>query len=1483
MGSLPSSRLTKILQEKAELLKKRRQGAEAQAQLAEERMAQLHAVGIDPPEAEARDASLRELIRHSDWEGVDTGARTFLAYLEREAGPPLEARRRELAERIGRVAATEHPVAPDVAALVEASREHQESGRWKEATEQLSTVLEAVREAETQYIGSLGARLRRVAEWAGESEDHLTLALAQLRPAFDAALSGSPEELESALRAEADRELPAIGARLNSESSEAEALLGAARELALPAEPAERALAELRSASIFNAPEVSAKLAEALTQVVEAVRGRVRATLEGYRELLGSLREGGLDPTGPLARLEELAGSIDEVSPAELPHRLSEARSVVEEPVVAVVAGVLDEVRPKLVEVRRLGRNSSEVFSAMNRAREALRLRLYGEAVAASQEALDRATTLTEDLEAARDELRTVDELLERLAGAQFPVADFAPVLAEIHGHLDRIELPAAEKRLQEVVEQIGAAAVQHFRSQLSELERMGQQAVEGGFAPADFSARLEAVRSRLAEGDIPAVAESIARLHVELRSAAQPYLARRLEEIQRSLEEIPDGSLVDPVRRLLADTEVHLRVKEDLRGALEQLRRAEREFSVVSAQHASTLVDGLEEERRVLEAMGGAGDDMQRQIDEVQQIFNMGDFVKAFRAAQEIRTRAHQQQLVRSEEAISHAKLALVELGKIGLDTAALKTVLERGQQAAKDGLYPEAYRTAGQAFESAQRLKTTAQAILDRIREVTDLWESLKASGIEVAPYSEQIAQARAACERLEFDRARALVDELHGQLDREQARFEAQRLLAQVKSLLEDARKLNVPVEAYPARVTEIARALKAAPTGELWSRARSLHGELVGVMRPVLEENVRGLERDVEIARGVELDVGPALETITELRHRLSAPVPLGMAELLETARARFFETKGFVEHAERALRRTREALSRAEIVRVDVRPFRTRYERIERHLGARDFARVIEQASTLERELGQATHQQVAKTLATFQGLVSRARGEKAQTTLAENLLEQARHALERSEPLEALQLAAQSEAELERAELQLRVAESSLETIEHRLEASARSGLVAPAARDTLALARAAFGAREFPRVLELALQASEALATASEEERRGREALELAERSVREAGDMSADLQDVLPGLERARELLRAGDYPGAVRQAREAGEAARWSIERMYAGPLAELGEIVELVRSAGTEEEAQATRAARDEAEAAVKIREWKRATEALAAGRHRAYQALDRAVATALGLVEQVYALAPEVGPEESAHRATVGQKLVDYRSQHDYLGALDLLREEESRARERLRSDLAARVAALQDRLWIGEKIGVDTTPVMELFSEAKLAMEAGRLEPVPRLVSQGLASLEELVRHRLEEKLREVETELIFAREGLHVTVGTLPDDVENARHELVSGRPVEAGRHLLDAWDELNRRKALHRELTNLHFLVDAALGRAYERHLDTGEARRLLEESLKLRSTDYAPALEKAREALRLLQDALSRGAPEGYSPGARATGST
>ena len=145
--------------------------------------------------------------------------------------------------------------------------------------------------------------------------------------------------------------------------------------------------------------------------------------------------------------------------------------------------------------------------------------------------------------------------------------------------------------------------------------------------------------------------------------------------------------------------------------------------------------METLEDERRTLETMGGAGDEIQRQIGWVQQIYNMGDFVKASRASQEIRQRAHEQQLVRSEEALSHAKLALVELAEIGPRRG-------RAEGGTRNGPGPRPERTlcrrlsraASESERQAVDLARQAQTVAEGLVLATDRWQKMSRDGVEV-----------------------------------------------------------------------------------------------------------------------------------------------------------------------------------------------------------------------------------------------------------------------------------------------------------------------------------------------------------------------------------------------------------------------------------------------------------------------------------------------------------------------------------------------------------------------------------------------------------------------------------------------------------------------------------------------------------------------------------------------------------------------------
>ncbi len=1462
MGALPSSRLTRILQEKAEALKKRRQTAEALEKEAEESVGQLERLGIGLPEVGGRVTQLRELARRSDWDTVEIQSKALLDYLATHVPGAIEDRRRKTVETVTRMVAAGIAVTPENQVELAALAHPAPDAPWSDTLTRLVRLEDTLNQAGLQNVETARREALAIADWAQLSEARRAEFTDQIERALGLALEGRVPDSLAAVSTLLRDGLPEAKSRHDAARTRAEEWVKLAKEHGASTATLEEALRVDVNVGPERWPTTIPPIDTAVRELGEALRERSAQVLATLRTALDTLTEYGTDATSARAAVDEAIARLPTVPSDEIPHLLETARTAAEEPIVAVVAALLDEVRPRISEARRLGRDPSEVFAAMNRAREALRLKIYSEALAASQEAAERVGQLTEDLEAARDELQTLEEMLARFHKSGFLPDEFDSALTRVRGHLDRVEVGPARDLLRETVVRLGREALRFFHERYETLDRVREYAQEHGFLSEDAARRLTDARERLDAGDLATGAEELSQAEVELRNGAVPYVARRVEEMEQGLADIPDDSLTAPVRRLLADADVTLRVKQDLLGAVESLRKAERDFASVFAVHASALVDLLEEERRILENMGGPGDEIQRQIDEVQQIFNMGDFVKASRASQEIRTRAQQQQLLRSEESVSHAKLSLVELETLGLDLGRFRGELEDAQAAARAGHYAEAYRLSHALEETAVRTRAETQAIVEEIALAQETLGNLRELGVDPEPFYEPIRGARLAFQALDLGSAKATIQAVRQKLAEATAAAETDRLFGEIDRLLEDGRRLSAPMEPFANRLHALRTERATAPAEATRTATRLLHEELVSLLAPILEENLRGLERDLDIARGAGVDLEKILAPLAEARRRIALPVPLGAAALLDAARAEFIGTRGLIEHAERVAKRAREALAQADLLRVEVGPLRAAIEQVDAALGKREYARAIELGGPIEREVLQATYHQVSKTLAGFRAMVSRLRNEGVDTTIAENLLHQARMALDEGRPVDAVQLASKSEAELERVELQRQIAEGSIEAAERSLVRETKDGVVAPAAVTELDMARGLFQRHQYADVLEHAITASDTLVLLRESHRRARDACATANAQVAEATELGAEVTEASGRMTEGLRHLEAGHYPEAIRAAREATEMGRWAIERLFAGPLGRLRGLIDVGRHEGLTTEVDPVEGVVAEAEAALRAREWHHVREAVTRGESAGRKVFAGVLEVRWRELEAELARAPPRPPGESPRLPEVRRQIEELTARQDFGAALGLVRTEREAVRHARRERLENNLRRLKEQLWVGERLGVETTPMMQTFSEARVSLDAGRLEEAETQFGRGTEALESAIREPFVRRRAELLTEVNFAAEGLRVSVGPLRTRFAEIEPIEKAGRYLEAARIVLALEEELNLRKSLHRELMNLHYLIDAALSRAAERRVDTSEARALLTESIRLREQDYPAALEKARDALRRLQ---------------------
>ncbi|MGA7649883.1 MAG: hypothetical protein WBW40_04150, partial [Thermoplasmata archaeon] len=120
MGGVSSSRLSRILQEKAEALKKQRQTAEATLKDIDDQVAKLDQLGITPTEVPERQTALRELARRADWNGVESQAKAMVDYLSKTVPTTIQERRTRTAESVRRFSGLGLVVPPEVSAELDA-------------------------------------------------------------------------------------------------------------------------------------------------------------------------------------------------------------------------------------------------------------------------------------------------------------------------------------------------------------------------------------------------------------------------------------------------------------------------------------------------------------------------------------------------------------------------------------------------------------------------------------------------------------------------------------------------------------------------------------------------------------------------------------------------------------------------------------------------------------------------------------------------------------------------------------------------------------------------------------------------------------------------------------------------------------------------------------------------------------------------------------------------------------------------------------------------------------------------------------------------------------------------------------------------------------------------------------------------------------------------------------------------------------------
>ena len=1457
-----AARLKQIAQ-KAEEVKRKKAAFESVYRKAQEKLALLTKHRIEVPEPDPT-VPIREAVRRLDWDEASKLAEALDQTLETVLAQGTENRRTLLGERGDKLFQLGLPLDAESVALYERADEALGRHAWADALGYLESLEGVMAQAQEQQRSELERKIRELVRWSG-AEARSAEVLQGLQPCLARALQGDFAGADSCLELQVPERLPEAEARWKELRSECEALCRLAREHGVPTEGLEMRLASSQSLLPLQFVGAAERLAEERAKVEASLRNVFHARVEEYRELLEELKGEGAPVEEFLNALGATSQRLDQAVGPELGPLIQEAIQSLQAPVMGLVAGYFEEIGPLMTEGRRLGRNTIPLVQEMNRSREHLRALQFRPALEAARRALEMASELVADVAGAKEQLEDFRDLVARLSQGGLKEASLQELVGNAEEALREGQLDRVSAYVDEGIREAGRRAVPFLRARLRAEAELLDRLSRRSWPVEPFPTRLRQLHELFEEGKFPETAEGFSRMHRDLRGQMTPFITQRLEEMRQALEKLPGGSDRDEIHRRLAESDLGLKIKEDLELSLGELESAEKGLSEAFARASDQIVEELDRERASLQELGVETDEIKREIQLIRQIFTLGDFLKGSQSSQEVRTRILQQQLVRAEETISRAKLAVVELGKMGLEPEGLRGALTLAGEKVRAGQYREAFREATNIREEAQRIRSTARSVLDVTTGVAETLIALRKAGYppeELQEFAPQIDEARSAFRALDFEKARALAEGVLQRLERLSARQQGLRELADLEPLLASARRVGIEDPVWEGVLSEVKEGLSGENPTESFDHLKELKENVSETIRGALEEQLHSLEADLRAARAIGMDTVREEGRLRDAYRQLGEPLPVGVVEIIEGLRREFFESKEFQEQERLALGKAHEALEQADLVRAGVKDLKVRLEALDHGGEALQPPERIAQARQLTQEALERTQSQVARTLNNFQSMINRAKMDGALTMVAENLLVQARGLLSSGEPHEALLLAARSESELERVELQHALASNSLLTLESKIDEAEKSSLHVPRAHAELETAKDLLSRGDYAGVLEHTMEGGDMLLAAERARKEAHDLLAQTSRYLDSLEVLGSALDPLREQIAQGQRDLSEGRYPEARRQAESAYDRARSELDGLLSHGRAELEKLRLKARALDPERYARPS-GLETAIRAKLEARDWAGALAELSQEESRLKGELRGLLDEERARLEKFWEEEPALSPEESRLREETLTGATQALAEERYDEAGSILERGRTEGASLHRGKLESEFTALEERVLLGERLGVDTTPVMEIFTEAKLDLAAGKNAESQEKRRRSEETLDGLFRQRVPERLQELTSEVAFAREGLGVEVGSLEALLKEVEGSVGAGKFAEAARSLVQVESELNRLKGMHHRLASLRYMIEAALNRRAGSGADVSGLRDRLTSISTSGAGGYDEALQQAQK---LLEEARS-----------------
>jgi len=410
-------------------------------------------------------------------------------------------------------------------------------------------------------------------------------------------------------------------------------------------------------------------------------------------------------------------------------------------------------------------------------------------------------------------------------------------------------------------------------------------------------------------------------------------------------------------------------------------------------------------------------------------------------------------------------------------IDIEEMRDLLKRSKVALSIENYHEGLGLLRECNDRARKATAMYRQAQTALASAAAFAAEARKRDVDVGRVLEILLEGKRAFEQLDYGKSIDLAAKARAETGKLLVLYTSAQKIVSSRERMDLATRLGIDAPHLRDALTDAKESMKAKDYERALANAQRVEQEITSLIGQRIASLLEATEAAVGSVQGANL--AALNDEIVKARQYLGAGqfAPAADASLRLKDQLDRLTRQG--EEADGAIRRVRELIADAEGMNVELVATSRLLERSLRAFKMAQFDEALDHAAQAEAEATKERDQAIASLMAQFQESIERAKREGTDTRSAERLLDRAREFLRGKKYRQALALAEQSEGEAERIGLQQKMAAQALQTAERKLQGL---GFPVPPVAHALDEAKRGFASADYVKALDAAIKASDAL-----------------------------------------------------------------------------------------------------------------------------------------------------------------------------------------------------------------------------------------------------------------------------------------------------------------------------------------------------------------------------------------------------------------